>query len=126
MLGRGWTGDPALGLLSAEERTRLRSAWNAIHVFAPSPFFIINNKGLIMVPRRRNPRTTQTLRCGREPVLILHRVIVSGPITALAAASPVTIFGEVHARPFVVDARRVHKDVNGSVNPYALHQRIGV
>ena len=41
-----------------------------------------------MVPRRRNAMTTQTIRRGPEPVLVLHQGYVSGPITALAAASP--------------------------------------
>ena len=38
----------------------------------------------------------QTLRRSREPVLVRRRVLVSGPITTLAAASPqqkVAIFG---------------------------------
>ena len=39
-------------------------------------------------PTSRNARTTQTLQRSREPVLVLRRVLVSGPITALAAASP--------------------------------------
>ena len=43
-------------------------------------------KGLVMVPRRRNPMTTQTLLRSRDPVLVLRQVLVSGPITALAAA----------------------------------------
>ena len=41
-----------------------------------------------MVPSRRYAMTTQTLRRSRGPVLGLRRVLVSGPITALAAASP--------------------------------------
>ena len=41
-----------------------------------------------MVGRRRNATTTQSLRRRREPFLVLRRVYVSGPITALAAASP--------------------------------------
>ena len=45
-------------------------------------------KGSVMVPRLRNAMTTQTLRRSREPVSVLLRVSVSGPITALAAASP--------------------------------------
>ena len=52
--------------------------------------------GSVMAPSRRNAMTTQTLRRSREPVLFLRRVSVSGPITALAAASPkrkVTIVG---------------------------------
>ena len=41
-----------------------------------------------MVQRRRDAMTTLMHRCSREPVLVLRRVLVSGPITALAAASP--------------------------------------
>ena len=37
-----------------------------------------------MVPSRRYAMTTQTLRRSRGPVLGLRRVLVSGPITALA------------------------------------------
>ena len=46
--------------------------------------------------------TTQTLRRSREPVVVLRQVLVSGPITALAAASPrrkVTIFGRRTSGP---------------------------
>ena len=50
-----------------------------------------------MVPRSHDARTPQTrLRPSPEPVLVLRRVSVSGPLTALAAASPprkVNIFG---------------------------------
>ena len=59
-----------------------------------------------------NATTMHTLRRGREPVLVQRRVLVSGPITALAAAPPrrkVTVFGPALA----VDARRVRKDVWG-------------
>ena len=64
-----------------------------------------------MVPHRRNAMTMQTLRRSRDPVLVLLRVLVSGPITALAAASPRP---RLHARQaLTVDARRVHKDVMG-------------
>ena len=45
-------------------------------------------KGSVMVPRQYNALTMQALRHGREPVSVLRRVLVSGPITALAAASP--------------------------------------
>ena len=63
-----------------------------------------------MVPCRCIAMTTQTLRPSREPVLVLRRVLVSGPIAALAAASPhhkVPEFWEAHVR----HARRVHKHV---------------
>ena len=49
-------------------------------------------KGSVMVPHR----------CNREPILVLHQVLVSGPITALAAASqlaPGYSFREAHVRP---------------------------
>ena len=35
-----------------------------------------------MVPSRRSAMTTQTLRRSRDPVLVLRRVLASGPITA--------------------------------------------
>ena len=69
-----------------------------------------------MVPHRRNAKTTQSLRRSREPVLVLRRVLASGPITALAAASPrrkvKTILGGARQALAVV-ARRVRKDVMG-------------
>ena len=55
-----------------------------------------------MVPRRRNPTITQTLWRGREHVWVLSRVLFSGPITALAAASrqcKVNIFGRHTSGP---------------------------
>ena len=55
-----------------------------------------------MVPRRRNVMTTQTLRLSREPVLVPLQVLLNGPITALAAASPrrkVPIFGRRMSGP---------------------------
>ena len=42
-----------------------------------------------MVQRSRNAMTTQPLRRSRESVLVPCWVLVSGPITALAAVSPV-------------------------------------
>ena len=38
-----------------------------------------------MAPPPRHARSTQTRRRSREPVLVLRRVLVSGPNTALAA-----------------------------------------
>ena len=59
--------------------------------------------------------TTHSPQRTREPVLVLRQVLVSGPITALAAASPrqkVTFLGGAH-KAIAVDVRRVHKDVTG-------------
>ena len=58
-------------------------------------------KGSVMVPLRRNAMTMQTLRRSREPVLVRPPVLVSRPITALAAVSPrrkVNNFWEAHVR----------------------------
>ena len=52
-----------------------------------------------------NARIKQTLRSSLEPVLVLRQVLVSGPITALAAAAPrrkVNIFWEAPVRPLDV------------------------
>ena len=75
-----------------------------------------HTEGLIMAPCRRNAMTPQTLRRRREPVLVLRRVSVSGPITALAAAThrqKFTIFLGGVRQALAVDARRVRKDVTG-------------
>ena len=48
---------------------------------------VLEPKGGVMVPHRRDAVTPQTFRRGREPVLVLRLVLVSGPITALGAAS---------------------------------------
>ena len=59
------------------------------------------SKASVMLPRRRNAMTTQTLRRSSEPVSVLRQVLVSGPITA-RAASPrrtVTIFGRRTSGP---------------------------
>ena len=59
------------------------------------------SQGLIMVPRSRNAMTTQMLQRSRE-VVVLRQVLVSGPMTALAAASPqrkVTLFGRRASGP---------------------------
>ena len=61
-------------------------------------------------PTSRNARTTQTLRRSREPVLFLRQVLLSGPITALAAVPPRrknTILGGAR-KALAVDARRDH------------------
>ena len=78
-----------------------------------------------MVPGRHNARTTQTLRRSREPGLVLRRVLVSGPITALVAASPqlkVRIFGRRTPGP-CGGRKEGPQGHNGSVNPLALRQR---
>ena len=66
--------------------------------------------------------TTQSLRC-RDPVLVLHRVYVSGPITsALGAASPrrkVNIFGRHTSGP-CGGRKEGPQGCNGSVNPLAF------
>ena len=49
-----------------------------------------------MVARRRNATTTLTPRRSREPVVVLRRVLVSGPITALAASTQGYTFWEAH------------------------------
>ena len=54
-----------------------------------------------MVGRRRNATTTQSLRRRREPFLVLRRVYVSGPITALATA--------LHRRKVTIFVRRHHR-----------------
>ena len=56
-------------------------------------------EGSVMVPRRRNAMTLQTLRCSREPVLVLRQVLVSGPINPCRCVAS------------AVDARGVRKDV---------------
>ena len=78
-----------------------------------------------MVGRRRNAMTTQSLRRTREPVMVLHGVLVSGPITALAAASPrqkVYIFGRRMPGPCGV-RKEGPQGRQGSVTPFALRQR---
>ena len=67
-----------------------------------------------MVPRRRDARTMQMLRRGREPVLVLRRVLVSGPIAALEARFE---FLGAARQALAVDARRVRKDVRGPLTP---------
>ena len=77
-----------------------------------------------MVPRWRNALTTQSLRCSREPVMVLRRVYVSRPITFLAAASrrTVNIFGRRRPGPC---RERIEgpQGRNGSVNPLVLRRR---
>ena len=68
--------------------------------------------------------TTQSLQRSREPVLVLCRVLVSGPITALAAASPrhkVTIFRRRASGPRG-GRKEGQQGCNGSVNPLALRR----
>ena len=65
---------------------------------------------------------TQTLR---EPVLVPRRVLVSRPITALAAASPqrkVNIFGRRTSGP-CGGRKKGPQGRNGSLNPLALGRR---
>ena len=52
--------------------------------------------------------TTKTPRRSREPVLVLRRVSVSGPIAAFAAARLQSLGGGRQA--LAVDARRVRKE----------------
>ena len=66
----------------------------------------------------------KVLRHSPEPVLVLRRVYVGGPITALAAASPrrkVRILGSRTSGPFG-GRKEGPKGCNGSVNPLALRQ----
>ena len=52
--------------------------------------------------------------------MVLRRALVSGPITALAAALPrhkVQVFEEVHRQALAVDARTGPQGGTGSVNP---------
>ena len=73
-----------------------------------------------MVPRRRNARTMPSLRRSREPALVPRRVLVSGPITALAAAlhrRMVTHFGRRSLGPWG------GRKENGSVHQHALCRR---
>ena len=82
-------------------------------------------KELIMVPRWCNARSPQTLWRSREPVLALHRAKVSGPITALAAASPrkkVTILGRRTSGPCGW-RKEGPQGCNGSVNTLVLCRR---
>ena len=75
-----------------------------------------------MVLRRRNARTPQTLGRSHEPVLVLRPVLVSGPITALAAASArrkVTIFGRRTSGP-CGGCKECPQGRNWSVKPLAL------
>ena len=67
----------------------------------------------------------QTLCRSREPVLVLRQVLVSGPITAGAAASPprkVTVFGRHTSGP-TVGRKEGPQERNGSVDPLALSRR---
>ena len=73
--------------------------------------------------------TTQTLRRSREPlwfwVWVMVRVLVSGPITALAAASPqrkVTIFGRCTSGP-CGGLKEGAQGRGASVTPLALRER---
>ena len=78
-------------------------------------------RGSVMVPRRRNAITTQTLQRSPEHVLVLRWVLVSGPITALADASPrckVPIFGRCTS-----GREEGPQGCKGSVNPLALRRR---
>ena len=81
------------------------------------------SEGLVMVPRRRNAMTTQTLRRSREPVLVLRRVLVSGPNTAPSAAlsrCKVKIFWRRTFRILLAgDARRIR-------NPLAFRRRVTI
>ena len=66
--------------------------------------------------------TTQTLRRSREPVLALCRVLVKGPITALAATSPrrkVKRFGRRESGP-CGGRKEVPQGRNGSINPLCV------
>ena len=81
--------------------------------------------GLVTVQRRRNAMTTQTLRHSRELALVLRRVLVRGPITALAAASPrrkVNIFGRRTSGP-CGGRKEGSQGRNGSINPLGLRRR---
>ena len=73
-----------------------------------------------MLPHRHNAMTTWTLQRGREPVLVLHRVLVSGPSQPLRLrpldARYIYLGGASQA--LVVDARRIHKEVMGPYPPY--------
>ena len=74
---------------------------------------------------KRNAMTTQSLGRSREPVLVVRRVSASGPITALATASPqrkVNVFGRHTSGPDGEGKEGPHGR-NGSVNPPALRQR---
>ena len=64
-----------------------------------------------MLPLRRNAMTMHTLRRSRDLVLVLRRVLVSGPITDLAASTLGYNFFGGACQALVVDARRVHKDI---------------
>ena len=79
-----------------------------------------------MVPRRRgNTMTMQTLRRICEPVLVVGRVLMSGHITALAAALPrskVIILGRRTSDP-CGGRKEGPQGRNGSVNPLALRRR---
>ena len=78
-----------------------------------------------MVSLRHNAMTLQTLWRSREPVLVLRQVLVSGPITALAAVSPrrkVNIFGRCTSGPWG-GRKEGLQGRNGSVNPLALRPR---
>ena len=82
----------------------------------------MKTEGSVMVPRRGNVMTTQTLPRSPGPVLVLRRVLVSGPITALAASSPqrkVTVFGRPSSGPRG-GRKEGPRGRNGSVNPLVL------
>ena len=87
-----------------------------------SLMLFILTKGLIMV----RTRTTQRLPRSREPVLVLRRlVLVSGPIKALAAASPRRkdkMFGRHMSGP-CGGRKEVPEENYGSIIPLALRRR---
>ena len=83
-----------------------------------------------MVPRRCNAMTRQTLHRSLAPVLVLRRILVSGPITALAADGRLkflTFHQQSGARQaLAVDARSGRKEGpqgrNGPVNPLVIRR----
>jgi hypothetical protein len=77
---------------------------------------MIQTEGSVMVPRRRNAMTTQTLRRSRGPVSVLRRVLVSGPITALTAK-----IGRRTSGP-CGGGKEGPQGRNGSVDPLALRR----
>ena len=78
-----------------------------------------------MVPRSRNATTTQTLPRRPEPLWFLRGLLVSGPITALAAASPrrkVTISGRSTSGSYG-GREEGPRGRKGSVSPLVLGER---